>query len=212
MKKIAIMGLVSALAVASQAGPITSFVNAGFDDGDVTTGGFTGFDAPSTTEIIGWSNYPTGPLNDAGVQGTNAWWGTYEVNSAFMRTDDAAYNMSSYVIQAGDEFTIGFVGKAWTWEGPAEWTVSLFYDDPANVIGTYVTALTDAWTAYSNPTAIEATAGSIGGTLGILFENTGTAAANLDSVSVDVIPEPATIGLIGIFGAGVLFVRRRFMI
>ncbi len=31
-------------------------------------------------------------------------------------------------------------------------------------------------------------------------------------VSVTAIPEPATMGLVGIFGAGVLFVRRRFMI
>lgn len=33
-----------------------------------------------------------------------------------------------------------------------------------------------------------------------------------DGVSYEVVPEPATIGLIGIFGAGALFVRRRFMI
>lgn len=31
-------------------------------------------------------------------------------------------------------------------------------------------------------------------------------------ISVTAIPEPATIGLVGIFGAGVFFVRRRFMI
>lgn len=33
-----------------------------------------------------------------------------------------------------------------------------------------------------------------------------------DNLQIEMIPEPATIGLIGIFGAGVLFVRRRFMI
>lgn len=33
---------------------------------------------------------------------------------------------------------------------------------------------------------------------------------DFDSLSVEVIPEPATIGLIGIFGAGLLFFRRNF--
>ena len=30
--------------------------------------------------------------------------------------------------------------------------------------------------------------------------------------NIEIIPEPATIGLVGVFGAGVLFIRRRFMI
>lgn len=33
-----------------------------------------------------------------------------------------------------------------------------------------------------------------------------------DNLQIDMIPEPATIGLVGIFGAGVMFVRRRLMI
>ncbi len=34
----------------------------------------------------------------------------------------------------------------------------------------------------------------------------------LDNVRLDTIPEPATLGLIGLFGAGILFVRRRLTI
>lgn len=34
----------------------------------------------------------------------------------------------------------------------------------------------------------------------------------LDNISVTVIPEPATLGLVAVFGGGVLFIRRRFMI
>ena len=33
----------------------------------------------------------------------------------------------------------------------------------------------------------------------------------LETMSVDVIPEPATLGMVGLFGAGALFIRRRFM-
>lgn len=38
------------------------------------------------------------------------------------------------------------------------------------------------------------------------------AGASLAGLSFEVIPEPATLGLVGVFGGAVLFIRRRFMI
>ncbi len=167
---------------------IDSFVNLDFDSGAVTTGGpgFKGFDAPDATEIEGWSNYPAGALNDSGVEAEGAWWSPHETNSAFMSSGDAAYNISSYVIQAGDAFAISFMAQRWWDDSSGEWTATLFYDDPENVIGTYVaTALPFGWTAYSMDGVIEATPESVGGTLGILFESTGSSFANLDEVVVE---------------------------
>ena len=180
--------VVSIPASVAQAELIDSFVNLDFDSGAVTTGGpgFKGFDAPDATEIIGWSNYPAGPLADAGVEAEAAWWSPYEVNAAFMASGDGAYNMSSYVIQDGDVFQISFMAKEWSADVNGEWTVTLFYDDPANVIGTYVTGnMTNSWTAYTDTAMITATPESVGGTLGILFESTGTSFANLDEVTVE---------------------------
>ena len=189
MKKILIFLLmVAALATVSQAVVIDSFVNADFDSG-IVSNPFDGFDAPSSPEIIGWTNYPSGALNDAGVEGPGAWWGTYETNSAFMSPGDSAYNMSSYVIEAGDVFNVSFVGKFWNWGGTGQWTVSLFYDNPANVIGSFTAAPGSwEWIPLSNATPIVATAPSVGGTLGILFLNTGTATSNLDEVTVVTVP------------------------
>jgi hypothetical protein len=34
----------------------------------------------------------------------------------------------------------------------------------------------------------------------------------LDTVTIEVIPEPATFGLVALFGGGILFVRRNFKI
>ena len=48
-------------------------------------------------------------------------------------------------------------------------------------------------------------------TLGIGSE-TAPGALDLGSVSLDVIPEPATLGMIVAFGGGMLFIRRRLMI
>lgn len=192
MKKILIfLFMVAALATVSHAVVIDSFVNADFDSGAVSNP-FKGFDAPDAPEIIGWTNYrnaAAGPLNDAGVEGPGAWWGTYENNSAFMSPDDAAYNISSYVIQAGDVFNVSFVGKFWNWGGTGQWTVSLFYDDPANVFGSFTAAPGDwTWIPLSNATPIVATPASVGGTLGILFKNTGTAISNLDELIIETVP------------------------
>lgn len=50
-----------------------------------------------------------------------------------------------------------------------------------------------------------------GGLYGI--PNGGTTASGRDGgIAVNVIPEPATFGLVAVFGGGVLFIRRRFMI
>lgn len=150
----------------------------------------TGFDSPY--DVPGWMDLTS---SDSGVENV-AWWGTYDNYSAFMKAGDGAYLMSQYTIQNGDVFSVGFVGKSW--DASSEWTVTLFYDNPANVIGTYVQSVDGTWTEYSHG-AIQATAGSIGGTLGVSFVNTGSGFANLDNVSLAVLgetPPAAPTGLV----------------
>lgn len=139
----------------------------------------TGFDSPD--DVPNWTDLS---IVDSGIENTGAWWGTYDGYSAFMKAGDGAYLMSGHTIREGDEFVIGFAGKSW--DGSSEWTATLFHDDPANVIGTYVQSVYGNWITYRNPTPIPATAGSIGGTLGVSFVNTGTGFANLDQVTLSV--------------------------
>ena len=218
MKRVLVLLMVAALATAAQAVDISSeFVNIDFDSG--ITHIATGFDNP-TADIIGWNDYPAHPLQDAGVEGPAAWWipddYAYE-NAAFMKSGDAAYNMSSYVIQADDVFTISYIAGVWGWEGSGdgrgEWTASLFYDDPANVIGTYVQDY--YWLGvgdvvrFTDAVGITATPESVGGTLGILFQNTtGDKIAQFDELTVSVVPEPATLSLLGL-GALALLRKRK---
>ena len=212
MKKIVVVVvvvlMVAALATTAQAVLINSFVNADFDSGIVTTPGpFAGFDAPAAPEIVGWSNY--GTVNDAGVEASGAWWiqGYAYQNCAFVNAGGGASNMSSYVIQAGDQFTASFIGDSW-WNG-ATARVSLWYDNPANVIGSF-DAVTNQWhfDPYSNATPIGATQAAVGGTLGITVENLGAGTLGFDQVTVDVVPEPATLTMLVLAGAFGFVYRR----
>jgi hypothetical protein len=211
MKKICLVAATMLAASSALAAPITSFVNADFDSGIVTTPGpFAGFDAPAAPEIVGWANY--GSPSDAGVEASGAWWinGYAYDNCAFVNAGGGAFNMSSYAIQAGDQFTVSVVADAW---GTGQITASLFYDNPTNVIGTY-TFTPNAWhfDVWTDATGIAATPASVGGTLGVLIMNTGGAnIVGFDEVTVDVqsVPEPAAVGMLSLGGAALLLPRRR---
>jgi hypothetical protein len=220
-KNLAVIASIVSLAAVANAQDISGyFENLDFDSGAVTTGGpgFKGFDAPDATEIIGWANFrngAAGPLNDAGVEAADVgWWlgGYTHQNAAFMSSQDAAYNMSTYTIQSGDVFGIEYLGARWGWTGAGQWTATLFYDNPANVIGSYVQDINSDWLGqnvrYSSTTGIAATPASVGGKLGILLTSTGTAISQIDEIVIAV-PEPTTFALAGFGLLGMLMMRRK---
>jgi len=161
--------------------------NADFEAGVGSWPEFDGFDNPAH-DVPGWKNYPAA-IDSAGVEAGNAWWGTYNGSfSAFFFPGRGAYINSEYTIKPGDTFDIGYVAKIW-W-GPSQWTATLFYDDPANVIGSVSSDINGGWSNYSG--RIAATPGSVGHKLGILFVNTGADVATLDAVTLSlVLPETA---------------------
>lgn len=182
---------VAALAAASleiPPGPAKiALENADFEAGVGSWPEFDGFDNPAH-DVPGWTNHPS-TLTEAGVEAGNAWWGTYNGSfSAFFFPGRGAYLTSEYTIKQGDTLDIGYVAKVW-W-GPSQWTATLFYDTPANVIGSVSSAINGGWSSYSG--RIAATPESVGGRLGILFVNTGGDVATLDAVTLGlVLPETA---------------------
>ncbi len=209
LNKLSTVAAALAFAVTTNAQVITSFTNLDFDSGGTHIA--SGFDA-SGADIIGWNN--NAGIFDAGVEGPSAWWGPYDFQAAFINAGGSAYNLSDYTIQAGDSFSISFMARSWQWTGAnGQWTATLFYDNPANVIGSYTTPgqlpeQWQPWSLYTSDTAISATPASVGGKLGILMSNTGTRIAQVDEIVVSV-PEPATLSLMVVAGLGMALKRRR---
>lgn len=207
-KNLLVLLMVAVLATVSQAVLIDSFVNADFESGIVTTGNgaFAGFDAPAAPEIIGWTNY--GNVFDAGVEASGAWWieGYAYGNCGFVNVGGGASNKSAYVIQDGDQFTASFIGDGW---GATSARVSLWYDNPTNVFGSFDTVM-DAWffAPHSNATPIDASQAAVGGILGVTIENLGGNMLGFDEMTVNVVPEPATLVMLGL-GAVALLRKRK---
>jgi len=169
---------------------ITSFfANADFD---ASTQAYynNGFDYASVYDVPGWHDlYTDGDgAYDMGIEYEGAWWAPYQGYSGFMSVSDGAYLLSSYVIQEGDVFTFGFVGKEW-WGGSSQATVSLFYgnDPTANAIGTFVQNVGGSWVSYSDTGGITATIGSVGQTLGFSIDNTGGSFLCFDECTMNVV-------------------------
>ncbi len=209
MNKLLLLAAATLAVSSVQAQSIVPLTNGDFDDGVANFP--DGFDADP--DIPGWSDLTV--ITDSGVEGPGAWWNPYEGHAAFLKKAEGAFNLSTYTIQAGDTFDVSFFGK--TWDASSHVTVTLFYDDPANVIGSFSTGLTPTWTQYSTSTAIDAIAGSVGGLLGISILNTATDSgnrfANFDEVQVSVtsaIPEPSSFAaLAGLVGLAFAASRRR---
>jgi len=76
----------------------------------------------------------------------------------------------------------------------------------------------DTWHTFTWGGTVDAAATTLS-LLMIYTDNWGTApeypagtAMYLDNIKFEAIPEPATIGMIGLFGGAILFIRRRFQI
>ncbi len=203
-KRLAIIASVLAVVATANAQNISSyFENLSFDAGVQNFP--TGFDNPSA-DVPGWRNNTA--MTDSGTEGPGAWWGTHDNFSAFMASGNGAYNLSTYTIQAGEVFSLSFFAK--TWWGPGQWTVSLFYDNPANTIGSYSTPTLPAWGPWVEySTTIAATPASQGGQLGILFTSTGPEISAVDTINISVVPEPTTVSLAALAGLGLFLKRRR---
>jgi hypothetical protein len=226
MQKLCLFVAILCVASSVQAAAIP-LANAGFESGPAIYDGFdvVGADVPNWNDVTTIVPQSDGDEGVDGSAGASPWFGSHSgTYAAFLKAaEDGAYQTTSYTVQAGDEFTVGFWAKTWGTDATKYPTLSaiLFYgsDPKASAIGTFTspTLVTGGWgkgTYYYYEGTITATPESVGQVLGIRLDSNDDkpdAFANVDDISINVVnvPEPATIWLIGAFGVGMLFLRRR---
>jgi hypothetical protein len=139
------------------------------------------------------------------------------------RTSEVAFGGVNYnatqdvTLKIGSEGSVSW-GKAWIGDGPDGGTIKFDIDEG----GTFTLEDVDfvRWHPSSWSTVTGASMETMwdAGNLTRNGEQVGTFAENFtvsdlgSAFTLQAIPEPGTLGLIGVFGGGMLFVRRRFMI
>lgn len=163
-----------------------SFELLGAQPGAVSAAKATHWDNDPDGDVTYWNLFPgVTAFNDSGTE-TNAGLATHGSKVAFLQNGNAAYNMTSYIIQAGDVFTF-----LWDARSGAAHNVSLVYNNGGILtpLGTPVTSnatglnKTGTYTVVTGDTCI-------GKTIGIKLASTGNY-PNIDNVRLSVMPSPS---------------------
>ncbi len=195
--------IIVAIPAASHASLIQnpSFEQPGVD----TSAGSDGFD-DATNDVPFWEDGSAGQNNTiTGTKdvGTDAHSGDF-VGALYWSGAPSVVQTTSHIISVGEEFTMTF----WHQGGFRPGDAAIYYLDGDTRIDLATQAVSgaSAWTEVQF-TAI-ATAASVGKPVGVLLRGTAANQVWYDDVSLTVVPEPASLALMGLGGL-VLLSRSR---
>ncbi len=192
-------------------------LNGGFESPAVGVGDSKqGFDM-SGKDILNWTNTTTtyagvggATYNDNGVDFNAGGAHSGDQFAFFHGGEGGAYNLTNYIIQAGDQFSL-------TWWGRADTIAIRLFSSSDGSYGTAatMTELLQAqsagiYTQYTIPT-YTAVAGDVGKTIGVSVFNPLPGYANVDDfvLTVTSVPEPSSCLAFTLGGAAFIFRRSR---
>ncbi|MBK1882738.1 PEP-CTERM sorting domain-containing protein [Luteolibacter pohnpeiensis] len=200
------------LASASSAATIT-LINGSFEA--PATGKIqSGYDG--ATDIPGWINNDAGPYTDTGVENSGITGKDGDWTTFLRSTDGGAYQVTSYTIGTGDQFTLSWLAGSTSGEGlNTLQQVTLFLTTDGGATRTVLATNTDSFGTSANvfnsfTLEYTATAADAGAQIGIEFDslNASDAWVGYDNFNLAVIPEPSAL-VLGVFGLAAFTRRRR---
>ena len=165
-----------------------SFELLGAAPGAVSAAKATHWDTDPDGDVTYWTLFPgVTAFNDSGTE-INAGLATHGTKLAFLQNGNAAYNLTSHVIQAGDVFTF-----LWDARNGAAHNVSLVYDN-GGILTAMGTAVSSTSTGLNKTGTFTVLGGDpcIGKTVGIKLASTGFF-PNLDNFRLTVAPSPTPL-------------------
>jgi hypothetical protein len=173
------------------------------------------FEDPAGVKCKNWdgeTTYPDVPgWTDGGAvsadSGLEAWSGTSDgLNRGFLMGnlqgagDPGVYQVTSYAIVAGETYRLT-VDLRNDWNAPTH-QLGLYYtaDGGATLVELVMETvdITGEWAAYTAQYTVGAADAAIGNNLVIKLNNNGAGWSNMDNVRLDLVPEPATLSLLGL--------------